>query len=111
MTIWKFTDKEPVRVDVKGGPGGASDLMPEHDCELSGKADALIAEGNYIRAMEIYRSLLSRYASNKYLLQRFEELKSLILLSGMRKDLITSRLARFLEMIKKRGRERQDQAI
>ncbi len=69
------------------------------------RADRLISEGKYIMAFGTYRSLLAKDPSNKYLLQRIEELKSLILLSGMRKDLIIFRLERFLEMIRKRGSE------
>lgn len=106
MTIWKLTGSEPVKINGKNSPDGAFGRVQENISELVGKADTLIAGDNYITAFEIYSSLLSKDTSSTYLLQRVEELKSLIFLSGMRKELIVLRLAKFLEIIKKRSRER-----
>ena len=105
MTIWKFTDKELVKITGKNLPGGSSAHISGNIPELAGKADTLIADGNYIMALEIYRSLLAKDTSNTRLLQRVAELKSLIVLSGMRKDLIVFRLEKFLEIIKRRSSE------
>lgn len=105
MTIWKFTDKELVKITGRNLTDGNSARIPEHISELAGKADTLIAEGNYIAALDIYCSLLAKDTSDKHLLQRVSELKSLVLLSGMRKDFIVLRLEKFLEIIKRRGSE------
>lgn len=103
MTIWKFTDKEPVKINDKKFPCGTAARMPETIPEPAGKADTLISDGKLVEAMAIYRSSLARDPSNTDLLQRIEELKSLIRLSGMRRDFILARLERFLELIKRRS--------
>lgn len=105
MTIWKLSGKEPVRINGRNTSGGTPAQAPVNIPELAGRADALIAEGNYIMAMGIYRSLLAKDSSNVHLLQRVEELRSLILLSGMRNGLIVARLEKFLELIMRRGNE------
>lgn len=53
--------------------------------------------------MEMYRLLLAKDPSNTFLLQRVAELKSLILLSGLRKDVIIFRLEKFRDLIRKKG--------
>jgi len=55
--------------------------------------------------MEMYRLLLAKDSSNTYLRQRVEELRSLILLSGLRKDVIIFRLEKFRDLLRKRGSE------
>lgn len=105
MTIWKLTDKEPVKINGKNLPADTPAHIPKNDPDLADRANSFIAGGNYIIAMGIYRSLLAKDSSNVHLLQKVEDLRSLILLSGMRKDLIVFRLEKFLEMIMKRGSE------
>lgn len=68
-------------------------------------ADKYISEGNYFEAMNIYKSILSSDPDNKKVLQRIEELKTLLKLMGKDKEALISRLNIFLEGINKRRDE------
>ncbi len=68
-------------------------------------ADACIAEGHYLGAVSLYRSMLSANPANKTVLQRMEELKTLLKLMGKDKETLISRLDEFLEGIQKRRDE------
>ncbi len=105
MSIWKLSDKGIVKINGKSLPKITSPNIPEDTTELVGRADSLIADGEYIIAMEMYRLLLAKDSSNNYLRQRAEELKSLILLSELRNDVIIFRLKKFRDLIRKRGSE------
>lgn len=67
-------------------------------------ADRFIAEGDYLQAMRIYRSILSSNPDNRMVLQRVEELKTLLKLLGKDKDALIAKLNSFLEDIRK-GRD------
>lgn len=66
-------------------------------------AEAFISSGNFSKAAEIYKDILSREPDNKQILQRVAELRQLIRLTG-RGDETIERLEAFLDGIKK-GRD------
>jgi len=68
-------------------------------------ADQYIAGGKYLDAMNIYKKLLSSDPDNRQIMQRTEELRSLLKLLGKDKEELVSRLESFLEGIKKRKNE------
>lgn len=68
-------------------------------------ADAYIGEGKYGEAMRVYRIILSRSPGDKHVLQRVEELRSLLKLLGKDKDELIDKLDHLLESIKKRRDE------
>ena len=68
-------------------------------------ADQYIAGGKYLDAMNIYKKLLSADPDNRQIMQRTEELRSLLKLLGKDKEELVSRLESFLEGIKKRKNE------
>ena len=105
MSIWKLSDNNIVKINGKNLPGGTPLPIPENTTELAHRADSLIADGEYIIAMEMYRLLLAKDSSNTYLRQRAAELRSLILFSGLRKDFIIFRLEKFRDLFRKRGSE------
>ena len=69
------------------------------------EADKHIAKGSYIEAINIYRNILSSTPEDKKILQRVEELRSLMKLMGKDKELLISKLNIFLEGINKRRDE------
>ncbi len=68
-------------------------------------ADSFIAEGNYSRAMAAYREMLSVAPMNNYVLQRIEELKTLLKLLGKGNEAVVAKLEAFFEGLKKRKDE------
>ncbi|MDA8106549.1 MAG: hypothetical protein M0Z71_14380 [Nitrospiraceae bacterium] len=68
-------------------------------------ADRFIADGNYLQAMHIYRSILSSDPDNRTTLQRVEELRTLLKLMGKDKEALISNLNAFLEGVRKRRNE------
>lgn len=66
-------------------------------------AEASISSGNFSKAAEIYKDILSREPDNKRILQRVAELRQLLKLTG-RGDETIKRLEAFLDGIKK-GRD------
>jgi len=81
---------EKVASDIKGGL---------RDAEL------FISEGNYYKAMKLYRDMLSVNNQDKYLLQKVEELKMLLKMLGKEKDVAIDKLDAFDAGIKKRKDE------
>jgi tetratricopeptide (TPR) repeat protein len=80
-------------------PGSAGDRYRVED------ADRFIADGDYLRALEVYRNILSSDPDNRTALQRAEELRALLKLMGTDKDALIARLNAFLEGITKRRNE------
>lgn len=105
MSIWKLTDKDPIKINGKNVPGEAALPISDNMPDIAERADSLIADGDYIHALDLYCSLSAKDSSNMYLRQRVEELRSLVLLSGLRNDLIIFRLEKFRNLIGKRSRE------
>lgn len=68
-------------------------------------ADPFIIDGRYFSAMNIYRKILEKDPENKKVMQRVEELRALIKLSGKDKEELISKLDGFLDAIKKRRDE------
>jgi tetratricopeptide (TPR) repeat protein len=68
-------------------------------------ADPYISQGKYMEAMSVYRKLLSTEPDNVHVIQRVEELKSLLKLLGKDKEELIARLDSFLDGIKKRRDE------
>ncbi len=64
------------------------------------RADACIAEGDYIGAMDVYRKLLGGNPRDVQVLQKTEELKSLLKLLGKENEVVVVRLQNFLDSIK-----------
>ncbi|MFA4919750.1 MAG: tetratricopeptide repeat protein [Thermodesulfovibrionales bacterium] len=81
---------EKVASDIKGGL---------RDAEL------FISEGNYYKAMKIYRGMLSLDPDNRHVLQKVEELKMLLKILGKEHDIVIERLKAFDEGLKKRKDE------
>lgn len=67
-------------------------------------AEAFISSGNFSKAAEIYKDILSREPDNRQILQRVAELRQLIRLTGRGGDETIKRLEAFLDGIKK-GRD------
>jgi tetratricopeptide (TPR) repeat protein len=68
-------------------------------------ADRFIAEGDYLRAIQIYRNIIQADPGNRMVLQRMEELRTLLKLMGKDKDALIARLNAFLDGITKRRDE------
>ena len=68
-------------------------------------ADNYIAQGKYNEAMNVYKKLLSRNPSDNAVMQRIEELRSLLKLLGKDKEELITTLDNFLAAIKKRRNE------
>jgi tetratricopeptide (TPR) repeat protein len=71
----------------------------------SADADRFIADGDYLKAMHVYRSILSRDPDDRTALQRVEELRTLLKLMGKDKGALISDLNAFLEGVRKRRNE------
>lgn len=74
------------------------------------EADHYILQGRYLEAINVYKNLLSAEPDNKHILQRVEELKTLLKLLGKDKEALIAltliaRLDNFLEGIRKRRDE------
>ncbi len=68
-------------------------------------ADNYIAQGKYNEAMNVYKKLLSRNPGDNVVMQRIEELRSLLKLLGKDKEELITTLDNFLAAIKKRRDE------
>lgn len=68
-------------------------------------ADRFIAEGKFAEAMGVYRKLLSADPHDKEVLQRVDELRSLLKLLGKDKEVLMAKLDAFLDGIRKRRDE------
>ncbi|TAN40057.1 MAG: hypothetical protein EPN25_09120 [Nitrospirae bacterium] len=101
MSIWKLTDKDPVKITGEILTEGTSTPLPENTAGLSHRAELLIAAGEYFTAMELYLMHVRKEPSNMQVRQQAEELRSLILFSGLQKDFIIFRLERFRDLIRK----------
>jgi hypothetical protein len=68
-------------------------------------ADRFVSEGNFSGAMGIYRKHLSLDPNNKTVLQRVDELRTLLKLMGKDKEVLIAKLDAFLQGINKRRDE------
>lgn len=95
-----------ILTDVRGTTKEVSDLsepdvpmgetgVPREMVDASA-ADAFIACGNFYKALETYRQILTVDPENKQILQRVAELKSLMTMMGKGNDVLIARLESFL---------------
>jgi tetratricopeptide (TPR) repeat protein len=70
-----------------------------------GVADSYISQGKYLDALNIYKGLLSIESDNVHVLQRIEELKTLLELLGKDKEDLIAKMNNLLNGIKKRRDE------
>ncbi|MDP3260274.1 MAG: hypothetical protein Q8M34_06790 [Thermodesulfovibrionales bacterium] len=68
-------------------------------------ADLFISEGNYLKAMSIYKEMLSANPQDKYVMQKVEELRMLLKILGKDKEAVIDKL----ETFGKRLRENKDE--
>jgi len=78
---------------------------PQKPAPSTSEADACIQRGKYLEAFTIYKNLLTINPGNPHILQRIEELRSLLKLLGKDKEQLIVRLEAFLKGIKKRKNE------
>ena len=105
MTIWKFagknavkiTGREETRIPLQSFPEGRMDID-----DLIHAADTAITGGDHLKAMKLYRFLLSRGIEEKILLQRVAEFKWYMRLLGQGKYLKVLLLQDFLSGIRRR---------
>jgi len=64
-------------------------------------ADSMVASGNFFKALEIYREVLSQNPDNKQVLQRIMELKSLMKLMGKGEEVVIAKLETFLDGVRR----------
>jgi len=68
-------------------------------------ADMFISEGNYLKAMSIYREMLSANPQDKYVMQKVEELRILLKMLGKDKEAVIDKLEIFGERIREKKNE------
>jgi tetratricopeptide (TPR) repeat protein len=64
-------------------------------------ADSMVASGNFFKALEIYREVLSRNPDDKQTLQRILELKTLMKLMGRGDEVVIAKLETFLDGVRR----------
>ena len=78
---------------------------PQKDREDAiGDADRMISEGNYAGALNAYKRILSDNPDDRKVMQRMEELRACLKMTGKDKDMLIARLDAFLAGVKK-GRD------
>ncbi|HBR21547.1 MAG TPA: hypothetical protein DD713_03110, partial [Nitrospiraceae bacterium] len=68
-------------------------------------ADLFISEGNYPKAMSIYREMLSANPQDKCVMQKVEELRMLLKMLGKDKEAVIDKLETFGERIREKKNE------
>jgi len=68
-------------------------------------ADLFISEGNYVKAMSIYREMLSATPQDKCVMQKVEELRMLLKMLGKDKEAVIDKLETFGERIREKKNE------
>ena len=81
----------PIQEEVK--PAGS-------DADIA-TADSMVASGNFFKALEVYREVLSRDPDDKHALQRILELKSLMKLMGRGDEVVIAKLETFLAGVRR----------
>jgi tetratricopeptide (TPR) repeat protein len=90
--------------EVEAESAGEEEMMEEKAPDFA-QADSFIAEGDYLGAMSAYKGMLSAEPGNRHVLQRVEELKTLLKLLGKDNELLEANIEAFLEGIKKKRDE------
>ncbi|MDA8433050.1 MAG: hypothetical protein M0Z60_08810 [Nitrospiraceae bacterium] len=100
------TEEELTFEDEASGAGQATaSVRTSGEQTKVGDADRFVADGDYVRAIQAYREILSADPDNRMVLQRVEELRTLLKLMGKDKDALIARMSTFLEGITKRRNE------
>jgi tetratricopeptide (TPR) repeat protein len=73
---------------------------PESGADIA-TADSMVANGNFFKALEIYREILSRNPDDKQTLQRIMELKTLMKLMGKGDEVVIAKLETFLDGVRR----------
>lgn len=81
----------PIREEMKPA-GGGTDIAT---------ADSMVASGNFFKALEIYREILTLNPGDKQTLQRAMELKTLMKLMGKGEEVVIAKLEAFLDGIRR----------
>ncbi len=101
ITVEKTSPSSSIEIPIIESAKGEGTETPERKPDFS-YPDRLIQQGNYIKAIEAYKKLLNDFPGDKRVLQRMEELKTLLKLLGKENELIVAQLNKFLEAIKNR---------
>jgi tetratricopeptide (TPR) repeat protein len=103
---------ESVSEDIEESDFSISDIHETQVEEIPGEskidlsiADSYISQGEYLDALDIYKRLLSIEPDNVHVLQRIEELKTLLELLGKDKEDLIAKMNIFLDGIRKRRDE------
>ena len=96
-----FVGTEGESREVAGGPGAQPLSVDSGGAPDISAADSFIQSGNYFRALETYKEVLTREPDNKSVLQRVVELKSLMKLTGKDGEALIAGLEAFLDAIKR----------
>ena len=78
--------------------------VPKKEIADFSDADRFVADGKFAEAMTVYRRFIANNPNDKRVLQRVEELRSLLKLMGKDKEVLIDKLNAFLEGIHK-GRD------
>lgn len=90
-------EEEPAEIQPQAEAPSTAESLQE--------ADRLVGEGNYAGAIRVYQEVLSVTPDDKAILQRVEELKTLLKLMGKDKEVLISKLNAFLDSVNKRRDE------
>ncbi|MBI5847097.1 MAG: tetratricopeptide repeat protein [Nitrospirae bacterium] len=98
--------EEPLEIDEEPVLAAFEEpaAVPKKDITDLSDADRFVADGKFAEAMGVYRKFLTDDPNDKRVLQRVEELRSLLKLMGKDKELLIDKLNAFLEGIHK-GRD------
>jgi tetratricopeptide (TPR) repeat protein len=98
-TVAESLEEEPATKQHESS--GADRGEPLEEANEIAAADSFVADGNYFKAMEIYKKILTVQPHNKQVLQRIIELKSLLKLLGKGEEMLVARLDAFLGAVKR----------
>jgi hypothetical protein len=103
----KPVSKQPVKPAPKSAPRGPGhgEALTEGELAALRKADDLISEGEYVKAMNLYTALLTDGSGNETILMKVEELKLLLKVMGLGGQIYKYKLQTFLGAIKRRRDE------
>jgi len=77
----------------------AEEAVAPQETPDASDADVFIASGNFYKALETYRKILSDDPENKHVLQRMAELKALMTMMGKGNEVLIAKLESFLDSV------------
>jgi tetratricopeptide (TPR) repeat protein len=96
---------EPPQDDLFMADSSAGVYESVNEDSFFEEADKCIAKGEYVEAINLYNRMLASNPNDTQVLQRAEDLKSLLKLLGKDKEILISKLSIFLERIQQRRGE------